>query len=78
MSLRKDAPKNVMAALQRFRDNGDHSTSLYDLGCVLSIREDQRRPSDSDVLRAMQPLLDEGVVVEDFSRPYLDRHFRVA
>lgn len=75
--LCKDAQKNVLVALRRFRDIDERAPSLYDLGCVISIREDQKQPSDSDVLRALQPLLDEGVVVEDFSPSYLARHFRV-
>jgi len=76
MNLRNDAQKNILEALQRFREIGSLAPSLYDLGCVISIRKDRLRPSEDDVLRALQPLLASGVVVEEFSRDYLSRHFR--
>lgn len=74
--LHTNAQKNILEAFQRFQQIGERAPSLYALGCVVSIREDHRRPSNSDVLCALQPLLDAGVVVEEFSPMYLQRHFR--
>ena len=76
MHLRPEAQKNVLAALQRFREIGDPAPSLYALGCVISISRDHKRPSDADVLLALEPLLAAGIVVEDFQPHYLSRHFR--
>lgn len=76
MPLRPEAQKNILAALQRFREIGDPAPSLYAIGCVVSLRCDHKRPSDADVLCALEPLLAAGVVVEDFKPFYLQRHFR--